>query len=183
MHVIIQTSCKVNWKSVLQTKWKHFPLTNSLPINFAGDRQEARISTSFSFLFHQKFAEAHIHFLTKLKHIDRFGDSPDSEHLLTAVWIQAAAFLTWWFILNQLIHCHFSPHLGDKGDLLPSPIAPRIPEVSLSSASWLCLPWIDSRVRMTDSIRTVSSCSIWIKDNCMALCHQRNSFASSLAEL
>lgn len=129
------------------------------------------------------------------KQLQRYGGSWDSEHLLRlpcAVWIQAAAsfygffflsVLIWQIIMYYLTHCSFNSYLGDKGDLLPRPIAPSIPEVSLSSASWLCLPWMDSSVRMTDSITMASSCSIWIKDNCIALCHQRNSFASSFAEL
>lgn len=74
-------------------------------------------------------------------------------------------------------------YLFDKGDLLPSPIAPSIPDVSLSSASKFCLPCRDINIWTTDSIRIASSCSIWRRLSCRILCHQRNSLASSLVEL
>lgn len=154
----MQNSCDTNRNSILQTMWKYFPLTvslqTSLQLNLKPESQLHFLSFSTA-----DFAEVHIHYLTRFKHLlqffcdglkqlYRFGDTLDSEHLLTlhcAVWVQAAAFLTRWLKSINLPHLQPLPGWQRRPPAKPnstknSRIQPLLSQLTLPALDWQQCP-------------------------------------------
>lgn len=71
-------------------------------------------------------------------------------------------------------------YLLERGDLFPRPMAPSSPEFSLSSPSWSSLLPSLWRPMTTPDTSVWPDCGCSCSaDKCSALCHHRNSLASS----